>query len=103
MSGPLISNDGVRAQALDLGGAVAGLAEDLVAVLSARRRRAVEAGAPVGEAKAGADETHGAVPRVDRLERVAGGELRVLDDLVDLPDARAGHVGRRQPRLPRLG
>jgi hypothetical protein len=29
--------------------------------------------------------------------------VRVLDDLVDLPDAGARDVGRRQPLLPGLG
>src|SRR6185436_13183182 len=83
------SNDQVAAERLDLGLRVAGLAEDLVGVLAERGRLALDAGAAVGELEAGADQAHGAVARVDRLQDVAGLQLRVLDDLVDLPDARA--------------
>src|SRR5215475_8860776 len=79
---------------------VAGLPQDLVGVLAERRRLAVDPGATMREPEPSADQTHRPVARVDRLEHVAMLELRMADDLVDLPDRPARHVGRRQPRLP---
>src|SRR5262249_56130181 len=96
------SDDRVAPQPLDLLRPVAGPSQDLVGVLAQNRRLPIEAGAAVLEPEPGADQPHRTVARVDRLEHVAVLELRMLHDLVDLPDRATRHVGGGQPRLPAL-
>src|SRR5262249_47906208 len=90
----------LAAQALDLLVPVTRFLPDFGGVLADRRRLAVEAGAAVSQPEPGADEAHGAIARVDGLQHVAVLELRMADDLVDLPDRAAGYVGGGEPRLP---
>src|SRR5262249_16912549 len=97
------SDHAIGAQFSYLGRALAGLAEDLRGVLTKGRRLALDAGAAVCEPKPRADQAHRPEARVDRLHHVAVAELRVLRDLLDLPDGRAWHVGGGGPRLPGLG
>src|SRR5581483_1140679 len=97
------SDHPLRTQGGDIVLAVARLLEDLLGVLAGQRRLALDAAAAVGEAEAGAHEGVLAVSGLDPLQNVAVRELRMLDDLGDRPHARAGNIGRRQPRLPGLG
>src|SRR5262249_15081760 len=94
------SDDRVAAQPFDLVDRVAGFLQDLVGVLAQGGRLAIDARAAVLETEARSDQAEGAVTRADGLQHVAVLELRMVHDLVHLPDGSARDVGRGQPRLP---
>src|SRR5262245_46856399 len=97
------SDDAAGAELLDLGQVVACFPEDVLRVLAEHRRWTVDGGAPVREPEARADQLHRTEPRLHRLQHVSVLELRVLDDLLDLPNGGARYVGLRESLLPRLG
>src|SRR5260370_19193128 len=97
------SGHAVASELRDLLGGVPGFGQDLLGVLAEGWRLAIDPGVPMLQAEARAHQAHRAVARVDGLQHVAVLELRVADDLVDLPDGAAGHGGRGEARLPAAG
>src|SRR6266436_3354324 len=97
------SGHAVASELRDLLGGVPGFGQDLLGVLTEGRRLAIDPGAPMLQAEARAHEPHRPIARVDGLEHVPVLELRVADDLVDLPDGAARHVGRGEACFPGAG
>ena len=60
----------------------------------------IQFAAAMGELEAAAGKAQAAIGRIKLLDRTARGDLRMVDDLLDLPDAGAGRAGVFQDRLP---
>src|SRR5204863_4257419 len=99
---PPRSDHAVAQQGCDLALAVARLTQNLLRMLARQRRLALDAAAAVRQPEARADQRHRAVARLNALQDVAMGELRMGHDLGDAPHARAGHVALGEARLPGL-
>src|SRR5262249_39307320 len=79
---------------------IADRAQHLAIMRAGLRRHAVEFSAPVGQLEAAAGEAKTAIGRVDLLYRAPRHDLRMIDHLLDLPDAGTGRPGGIEDLLP---
>src|SRR5256885_8868460 len=93
-------DDLARAQFRDRLRVIAERGQHLLGMGAERGRHAVEPAAAMGELEPAAGKAQAPVGRIDLLNGAARGDLRVIDHLLDLPDAGTGRPSRIQDLPP---
>src|SRR5213592_4174118 len=93
-------DDLARTQLRDRLRVIAERGEHLLGMGAERGRHSVEPAAAMGELEPAAGEAQAAIGRIDLLNGAARGDLRMIDHLLDLPDAGTGRARGVQDLLP---
>src|SRR6184192_2209213 len=93
-------DDLARTQLRDRLRVIAERGEHLLGMGAERGRHAVEPAAAMGELEPAAGEAQPAIGRIDLLNGAARGDLRMIDDFLDLPDAGTGRACGVQDLFP---